>query len=256
MASWLAGGFPSIYGVLFYLNGLIILQALVIAIKKTMRTMNTSSSNFLSSFQTVSQSNLQNLVLFYWLFSAAAFIILFAPFMATRHVLLALPVVLLILGSRFSYQWTFKPIFVSVIATIFLTVNLGLADWEFADYYRKQAREIVLSLPTNSTIWFTGHWGWQWYAKQSGMKQLNSLTPTAKPGDYLVYPTKIHQQKVNPKLIIKLVRKIDGPSMHYSFLSTANGGASFYEEIEPAWMLDHEPLGSIFIFKVIENKSQ
>ena len=243
--------------VLFIINGLFLVYLLFDATRKLFpksRFMTMNKSTFLSSFREILQSHTNDIVLIYWSVSAAAFVVLFAPFMATRHVLLSIPGLLLILGARIKSQRVKRSkLYVSLAATIILTTNLALSDWQFADFYRKQASDIVAALPADRVIWFTGHWGWQWYAKQSGMKQLESLRPKAKSGDFVIYPENIHQQRLHPKLILERVKVIQSPPLKLTYLSTANDG-QFYKSKHLPWRFSEKPLGNIVVFRVKKNR--
>ena len=135
------------------------------------------------------------------------------------------------------------------------TGNLAVADWQFANFYRREAKNIRESLPDESVVWFTGHWGWQWYARLNGMRQLESSSPEAKPGDYLVIPRGISQQELDPDLLFDPIKVIPGPTMKWTLLSTANGTASFYRAKYLPWRFRDDPLGAIEIFQVVENLS-
>ena len=235
----------------FFINGLFLFLLCIQVV--AIFTMKFIAREKTALFKSITPSDIRDIVLYYWLFSSVAFIILFVPFMATRHVLLTIPAMLFILGSKLQARWSSKIVLASVFTTIFITTNLAIADWQFANYYRQQAIDITKLLPKDSVIWFTGHWGWQWYAKQYGMKQLNSLNPSAMIGDYLVYPTQIDQQTMNPRLILKPVMELHGHSINNTFLSTAGGFASFYVSSTMPWSLNEKPLGDIIIYKVIGN---
>jgi len=138
--------------------------------------------------------DIAQLTLLYWLGSSAIFIISFAPFIATRHVLVAVPPVVLLL-----YSWAIegnkarKFVTATIVLSLMVTSLLAMADRWYADTYRRNAALIANSLPKQSTIWFNGNWGWQWYASQSGMKQfsLSDERPKPKAGDYIVAPQRV-----------------------------------------------------------------
>jgi len=82
--------------------------------------------------------------------------------MATRHILLVIPFILL-----FSWDLIDKALHginkLVITLTIILGLILGISDWKYADYYRQMASSI--ELPKDRTVWAVGLWGWQWYAK-------------------------------------------------------------------------------------------
>jgi len=130
-------------------------------------------------------------LLLYWMGSSFLFIVFFAPFMAVRHVLLAMPAVLLLIYPQVARTSNIAKLYwISIALTVFNTTLLAKADAWYAGIYKTNAAQIVQYLSLDVPIWFVGHWGWQWYAQQSGMKFLsNSERPNI--GDYLVVPLNI-----------------------------------------------------------------
>jgi 4-amino-4-deoxy-L-arabinose transferase-like glycosyltransferase len=143
------------------------------------------------SFQKLITKQLQKSewMLLCWLVTAAGFVVVLAPFMAARHVLLALPPILLLTNAwllvrlKMTYAKS-----AAIILTVLLTTLLSLADRWYADIYRSQAVSIRAALPPDSTVWFNGNWGWQWYAERAGMKLFSKLPDRESPaiGDYFV----------------------------------------------------------------------
>jgi len=135
-------------------------------------------------------------LLTWWAASAAGFVIVLAPFMGTRHVLLSLAPLLLLLGHRFGASLS-RPWRIGNVALVgALGAMLAAGDGWAAASYRDAAFGLRMVLPTEATVWFSGHWGWQWYARAAGMRQIASSRPEAVPGDYLVRPRMIHQQRL------------------------------------------------------------
>lgn len=127
-------------------------------------------------------------LLLYWLLATTMFMVGLAPFMAARHVLLALPP-LLLLFMRWQPAGVPRAATVTaVVWTLALTSVLAAADRALADLYRRHAASIRASLPAEATVWFTGHWGWQWYAAQAGMRQFSAARDRPAVGDYVVRP--------------------------------------------------------------------
>lgn len=153
----------------------------------------------------------QKLILLYWLVSSFLFIILFAPFMATRHVLLAIPPLLLLLFSSCDNLKFPKTAFGVIFISLFVTSLLSAADYWYADIYRKNSSLIREYLPKQSGIWFTGHWGWQWYAAQAGMKQLSATRDHPAIGDFIVTPDHVSASTVPEHLELTLEKTITIP---------------------------------------------
>ena len=219
-----------------------------------------SISKFVGSLQTLFvKANRPILLLYLWLFSGAFFIILFAPFMATRHVLLVIvPITLLLahfLETRLSFFWSIT----ALLLTIFLTLSLGISDRIWANYYREKAALIRNELPNEANVYFTGHWGWQWYAKKNGMHQLEALNPQIQPGDYLIYPQDIHQQSLNKipsELQLKVVREYTQPPSTLTFFKTDR--ARFYSSSfsKLPWIVNWHPFAPIVVYRVEVSAAQ
>lgn len=195
--------------------------------------------------------NITQLTLLYWLVSSAVFIIGLAPFIATRHVLLAIPPLVLLL-----YVWVIdgnkarKFVIAAVILNLMVTSVLAMADRWYADIYRRQATLIANRLPKQATIWFNGNWGWQWYASQSGMQQFSLIDGRPKPraGDFIVSP-----QRVCCELPIPMEIKLE-PYQHILIPrdSRASHFASwdFYISGPQPWGYFYTPIDEFLIWRV------
>jgi len=135
-------------------------------------------------------------ILWYWVVASFLFIVAFTPFMAMRHVLLALPAIIILCFYTFehlpSQVMTLIPLrkacqYLALGLTIGITSLLAAADYWFAHISREQAKLIASDIPKNSRIWFTGHWGWAWYAPLEGMLPLDKRNIQAQVGDYFVH---------------------------------------------------------------------
>jgi 4-amino-4-deoxy-L-arabinose transferase-like glycosyltransferase len=132
------------------------------------------------------EQTLEHLTLGYWLFAPALFLVMFTPFMATRHVLLSIPA-LILLTYHIAYRHMRVIVSVAISLSFAMSCLLGAADKWYAEIYRTQATQIRNEFP-NETIWFNGNFGWQWYATRLGMhhysKRLDFKQPTK--GDILI----------------------------------------------------------------------
>ena len=221
----------------FMANGFMIIIALVIRLFYSLK--DTGLKSFLHT---------DEFVIVMYLSSISAFIILFAPFMATRHVLLALPFILLF-GHEFISNATAGTNRLSLTLTIVLGLLLGISDWKYADYYRRMVT--TPELPKGHTVWTSGHWGWQWYSKKIGMKQYNMRKSIVKNGDYLIYPAGISQQKTNKNLKLTVLNKKWERADILTFFSV-NDFASLYNSTmdKPAWRLSKSPIDTIIISRI------
>jgi len=178
----------------------------------------------------------------------ASFMVLFAPFMATRHILLIIPFLLLV-SNPLMEQAGKLLVQTAVVLTSILGLILGISDWKTADYYREMAG--VIEIPQNQTVWAAGHWGWQWYARKNNMKIYGTQTSEVKEGDYLVYPRDIVRQTINPALKLSLVDKKWKDASLLTFVSGSRLASLYSSSIHnPVWRLSLSPVDTIYVFKV------
>lgn len=192
-----------------------------------------------------------NLILLFQICLIATFIVVYAPFMATRHLLLLLPFILVVFKNEIEQiDAYFKTIFLSI--SISFGLILGISDYFYADFYRTKAKEIRLS---GATKWTVGHWGWQWYAKRAGMK-IYSLEDDwrLKKGDYLIVPKNISKQTINQNLKFDTLYYLT-EKFHFTTLFSGNDFASMYNSFyqKPAWTISKSTVDTIYVCKITKS---
>lgn len=127
--------------------------------------------------------------LFAWFMAPFLFSILFVPFQAVRHLILALPPLALlsfrIIDAAPAKWW--KPVAYGLFAfQLIITLFVQNADYQFADVYRQMTKEAKEKWnETDNQTWFIGHWGWQYYMNRAGFKQVRK-GELPRPGDFVV----------------------------------------------------------------------
>lgn len=178
------------------------------------------------------------------------FIIFFSPFIATRHILLIIPL-LIILGNDFFEKADKYINTLSLAATISLGLILSISDWKYADFYRETARTIKIN--TKQNIWSVGHWGWQWYSEKAGMKiYAKDDIEAINIGDYFVFPKDVHKQEINESIKIQIVNKLSSPPSFFTFFSVHHFASMYKSEYNrPPWRLSDRTIDTIIIAKVV-----
>jgi len=182
-----------------------------------------------------------------------AFTILFAPFIASRHLLLIVPM-LLLLSYPLINQAAANAKMATIIASAVIGLLLGISDWVYADYYRKMANTIQFS--PNAKVWSSGHWGWQYYANKNDMETYaTNATYMLKPGDYLVYPKDVSKQKIDGSLTLSIENKYWEEAGALTLFS-GHSFASMYNSYlyHPAWGISTLPIDTIVVTKVEKNE--
>lgn len=233
-------GISFIFNMLFEINGLIVVFLLTSMLISDIRR-----KGLATYFKTT------DLVVVLYILSTGAFILLFAPFMATRHILLILPFILLFAAPVIETAGRAMNR-TSLAITIALGLLLGVSDYMFAGFYRKTASQFVPS--GEAAIWSAGHWGWQWYTSQNGVKQYESGTTAVKKGDLFIYPAKVAKQEFKEILVLDTIQKIYDKGNAFTFFS-GNYKASFYSSavrVAP-WCYSLRPIDTIYVCRVTAN---
>lgn len=196
-----------------------------------------------------------------WVLITFAFIVLGAPFLAVRHILPAVPAVLLIVGNRILPLVSERALKLSLTVTICLGLGVGIADWQFAALYRNEAPRIRQRMPAQARVWFMGHWGWQWYAVKSGMQQYDLKRSQLQPGDYLVVPHSIGAIPIAAQYASLLQKRETLASPGSSAFGVRTFGLAppggFYGGGLHAlpWRLSSEPMELFTIYQIEENST-
>jgi 4-amino-4-deoxy-L-arabinose transferase-like glycosyltransferase len=229
---------------LFIGNGLLLLSLTIACIAEHLREKETHESP---------DSRTQTIILAAWILATGAFIVLFSPFMAVRHILPVIPAILLLTGrpalDAASIRWRQ----VGLISTVFLGFALGFSDWRLANIYREQAHAIRSTLPRDAKIWFLGHWGWQWYAGKVGMQQYDIKNSVLQTGDFLVAPHMLQSLGVDGRDSASLKERTSIPinagtgDLFRTMITPGGYYAGGYRALP--WTISQEPLE---LFKVYE----
>jgi hypothetical protein len=113
---------------------------------------------------------------------------------------------------------------ISLAAAVSMTV--ALADYQLARSYRVAA-DIIRKRAGGQRIWFTGHWGFQWYM-ESFAQPVDSKTTHMKPGDLLVMNLKTSNPSSLPAAAVELVDDISVPALGFASTHSRQVGGGFY----------------------------
>ncbi|MBI5570088.1 MAG: glycosyltransferase family 39 protein [Desulfomonile tiedjei] len=81
-------------------------------------------------------------------------------------------------------------VFYPMIPAAVLALSVTWADFSLAESQRLAARSILADYKGyNHTIWFQGHWGFQYYMEAGGAKPLDFRSPVFEEGDLMVVPS-------------------------------------------------------------------
>lgn len=235
-------GFDLLLNYLFIANGFVIYGAVFYLFIPRLK------KDFAAFIQT------SEFVVLLYIGALSLFILLFAPFMATRHILLILPFILLFGAVLFDRvpKWVNN---LTLAISISLAVALGISDYVYADFYRKMTAEV--NLPKITTTWSRGHWGWQWYSKKAGMEFYSTQNSRVKKGDLMVFPGNIPLQALRDDIELTLLRKEWKTPGCYTFFSVSDEGSLYSNNMKiPPWTFSLQPIDTIYIYRVSGIKSE
>jgi 4-amino-4-deoxy-L-arabinose transferase-like glycosyltransferase len=118
---------------------------------------------------------------------------------------------------------------IPVLVSGAMGVAVANADVAHAVAVRNGVKEVAATLPANhGTVWFMGHWGFQWYMEKIGASPFDGKMSVCRVDDWIVMSLNNYALFQMPK---NAVETADAFSMPVdSWLSTSNGetGAGFY----------------------------
>lgn len=118
-----------------------------------------------------------------------------------------------------------------LIAAAALSLAVAAADDELAGTARRAAQEICRGHAKPSrTIWFEGHWGFQYYMQDLGAKALVMNSTSLGPQDLLVIPRANTNVVWPPPTWARRVEGRDYPVNHWLATMSQPLGAGFYSD--------------------------
>lgn len=176
-----------------------------------------------------------------WMAGMIVFNVFCVPFNAVRHLLMGLvPAVWWIslqlhgIGPR---PWLQR---LSLGTSALLAFALAWGDYEFAGTYRELARQHVLRYATTGRpTWFTGSWGFAYYASQAGANPLVNEPqrfglPPLLPNQFIFNATLLNWNPFPPKFVpaVQPIEHLQPAAS--SFLRTIAPGVNYYSTLDYA----------------------
>ena len=186
-----------------------------------------------------------------WVLGTTAFYVVFAPFIAARHVLLVLPAVTLLLLARWDGQFTRGSRIFGLAITLIVSAGLCLSDWRFAEFYKLESAKLAQSLSTTGAVWVSGHWGWQWYATRNGFREVDVRSSHLRPGDYFVVANEVNHQRLKAPPPMRLVRTDTQDDSLLDLFCTGRSVRFYASDYHVApWSLSRNCLNHVSVFRI------
>ena len=179
-----------------------------------------------------------SLLLFCWVMGTFTFATFINWSVNGRSILPMAPAAGILLGRRITQQGiSFKKssvLFWPLLPTLFVALSVTWADYGLANSARSAVERIYATYGKEKrTLWFQGHWGFQYYMEWRGAKVAEMHKFGLASGDILVVPE--NNWPTFPLLQDRIVALQDTIELHPSvpWLTTMNRfrGAGFYSDI-------------------------
>lgn len=197
-----------------------------------------------------------------WLGCAAGTIVLFSPFVAGRHVLLALPPAVLLVFRRFPSR---LPRLGRALVCVGAIIGLwsAFADFRLARLYQATARSLgerhaslmgAQNVEHRARAHFLGHWGFSHYAEAAGLSPYVPGQTQLREGDVVVRLAGVHGQPLLDEDKTRLTlesSELIAPA-RYDLLRTQLGAEGLYSVWGGLpWTLSTEPLERVDTYRVV-----
>ena len=109
---------------------------------------------------------------------------------------------------------------------------LTRADARLAETNRRAAEQLWIQYhQPGNTVWFEGHWGFQYYLEKAGGKAIDLNDPRKARGDILIIPANASNLYEPPMDLVRLLAKVDYlPDAHCATMNNL-AGAGFYASV-------------------------
>ena len=173
------------------------------------------------------------LLLLLWVFGTFAFCVLNWT-INVRSILPMVPAVAILLLRRAQSEPTTKlGLSLSLGLAALLSLAVTVADFQLASSARAAATEIRSRFgdSADTTIWFEGHWGFQYYAERNGLRAIDLVHPAVRHGDLIVVPRNNTNLTPLPQETVEHVTTLEMATCPWLATMSDSVGAGFYMDI-------------------------
>lgn len=192
----------------------------------------------LAAVDIVKNRNPESLLLFLWVFGTFLFASQVNWTVNARTILPMIPAVGILVIRRLNEKIDFKnpsKAFVytwPLIPAAIIALSVTWADVSLANCQRSAARRIHNEFSGYPhTVWFQGHWGFQYYMESHGAKALDRNRPAINEGDVIIMPMNNTNLMWLPQNQFHLVGKRQLMPFRWIGTMSKKNGAGFYSDI-------------------------
>lgn len=117
----------------------------------------------------------------------------------------------------------------AVITGALVSFSVSLADYSLAQTARSAASTIIKRYQVEGrTIWFQGHWGFQYYMEEGRAKPIDFKRSFISPGEVIVTPLNATNRRVMPAGSTEYLEELRVPTLSWASTMGLDSGAGFY----------------------------
>jgi 4-amino-4-deoxy-L-arabinose transferase-like glycosyltransferase len=192
----------------------------------------------LAGFEFWHHRNVDSLLLVLWLLGLVTFTVVLNWTINGRSLLPALPAVAILLVRRLDARWPESNplpgvwLLAPLLLAAALSLKLAQADSRLAQTNRLAAEQLWRHYhQAGNTVWFEGHWGFQYYLEKQGGKAIDLNDPKKPSGDILIVPANASNLYEPPMDLVHLIAQADYlPDAHFATMNKL-AGAGFYASV-------------------------
>lgn len=147
---------------------------------------------FLSASDLNRRRDADSFLLFSWVFGTFIFAVFFNWTVSARSVLPIAPAASILMVRKLETPGGRIPlsgVLTGLVPSLLITFLVMYADYRHAGSAREAARNILERFSSkDSTLWFQGHWGFQYYMEEGGAKAVDFVRSVPVHGDIIVVP--------------------------------------------------------------------
>lgn len=151
-----------------------------------------------------------------------------------RSLLPLAPAVGILIARRWESAGQKRPraLKIGLAASALLAVLVAQSDFQLAITVRRSAQDAFARFDhAQKTVWFEGHWGFQYYMEKLGAVAVDFKHPKQRPGDILVVPQNNTDISEPPPEIVARRDVLDTPNPSVLTTWQAAVGAGFYASV-------------------------
>jgi 4-amino-4-deoxy-L-arabinose transferase-like glycosyltransferase len=184
--------------------------------------------------------NAPSLFLSLWIVGTFIFAFFFNWTISVRVILPMAPAVGILIARRIEWNAEFltparqKWLVLPVLMSAALAMSVAWADYRLANTTKEAANAIAEKyISAKRTLWFQGHWGFQYYLAKQGGKPIDFRRPEIVAGDIIVTPSPYQNTNITPfpADMIKFVETMQFRPCRWLSVMNGKSGAGFYSSI-------------------------